>query len=128
VWVGLDGARVDPDQPVPLITYHAPSLSRATAVRALEGVGRTWRITCNTREVNGVLAAVRAGIGITVFAQSLIPPDLVQLPAQCGLPELGDVDIALVANPLAAREPVDALIAAIVGRPLDPVGATAAPV
>ena len=121
VWVGLESTasnRLEAGQPVPLISYQAPSLSRTAAVRALEEVGRTWRITCNTREVNGLLAAVRAGIGIAVFAQSLIPPDLVQLSAQWDLPELGDVDLALVANPLAAAEPVEALTSAIVGVPL----------
>ncbi|HVX45451.1 MAG TPA: LysR substrate-binding domain-containing protein [Mycobacteriales bacterium] len=119
VWVGLESTKLDPDQPVPLISYQAPSLSRAAAVQALEAVGRTWRITCNTREVNGILAAVRAGIGIAVFAQSLIPPDLVRLTAQWDLPELGDVDIALVANPLADPGPVEALTSAILGVPLE---------
>ena len=55
---------------MPVITYHAPSLSRSAAISALEGVGRTWRITCNTREINGVLAAARAGIGICVLARA----------------------------------------------------------
>lgn len=119
VWVGLESTKLDPTQPVPLISYQAPSLSRAAAVQALEGVGRTWRITCNTREVNGILAAVRAGIGIAVFAQSLIPPDLVRLSAQWDLPELGDVDIALVANRLADPGPVEALTSAILGGPLE---------
>lgn len=118
VWVGLESTAIEPDQPVPLIAYQAPSLSRTAAVQALEAAGRTWRITCNTREVNGILAAVRAGIGIAVLAQSLIPADLVRLSAQWDLPELGDIDIALVANPRSASEPVEALTAAILGTPL----------
>lgn len=127
VWVGLPSTKLVPGQPVPLISYQAPSLSRAAAVRALEEIGRTWRITCNTREVNGILAAVRAGIGIAVFAQSLIPPDLVRLSAQWDLPELGDVDIALVSNPLAAAEPVEALTSAILGASLDKPAAEVLP-
>jgi DNA-binding transcriptional LysR family regulator len=79
-------------------------------------VGRTWRITCNVREINGVLAATRAGIGIAAFPQSLIPPDLMQLPASLGLPPLGDIDFRLLDNPTSAREPIDALAAAIVAR------------
>ncbi|MCU1505647.1 MAG: hypothetical protein QOD27_560 [Microbacteriaceae bacterium] len=115
-WVGHKSLRLDQDQPVPLITYQAPSLTRMLAIRALESVGRTWRITCNVREVNGVLAAARAGIGIAPFPQSLIPPDLVQLPASAELPELGDVDFALLDNPASARGPIDALSSAILGR------------
>jgi DNA-binding transcriptional LysR family regulator len=113
VWVGLSGTAIEPGAPVPLITYQGSSLTRRTAERALSDAGRTWRITCKTVEVNGVLAAVRAGLGVAVFARSLIPPDLVQLPASLGLPELSDVDITLVANPQSPREPIAALTAAI---------------
>jgi DNA-binding transcriptional LysR family regulator len=63
-----------------------------------------------------VLAALRAGIGVAVFPQSLIPDDLVRVTATFQLPLLGDVDFALLDNPRAAREPVDALVSAIVAR------------
>ena len=116
VWVGVEGTRIGPDDLVPLITYPNPSVSRLTAISVLERAGRTWRVTCTTREVNGVLAAVRAGLGVTVLAQSLIPADLVSLPLSTGLPELGDIAFTLVANPTAPREPVEALSAAILGR------------
>ena len=53
VWVGPDQAALDPDRPVPLVTYHPPSITRAAALGGLERSGRTWRITCNSREVNG---------------------------------------------------------------------------
>jgi len=118
VWVGHRGMTFDVALPVSVIAYQAPSLSRTYAIRSLEAVGRTWRITCNVREVNGVLAAVRAGIGVAVFPQSLIPPDLTQVSAAFELPELGDVDFVLMSNPGSAREPVDALTAAIMSRPV----------
>ena len=116
VWVGHKSVSVDPAMPVPLIVYQSPSLSRSYAIRSLEAAGRTWRITCNVREVNGVLAAVRAGIGIAVFPQSLIPTDLAQVSASVGLPELGDIDFSLLDNPGAARGPVEALMDAILSR------------
>ena len=116
VWVGHRGLELDPAQPVPLIAYPAPALSRSYAIQALEQAGRTWRITCNVREVNGVVAAARAGIGVAVLAQSLIPADLVQVSPAHGLPELGDVDFTLVSNPTTATEPVEALTAAILSR------------
>lgn len=113
VWVGVPGLRLPRDEPVPLIAYRAPSFSRSASMQALERVGRTWRVTCVTREINGVLAACRAGLGVAVFAQSLVPGDLVRLPAQHELPDLGDVDIVLLANPRSMREPVEALTSAI---------------
>lgn len=116
VWVGHKSIQLDLDAPVPLVTYPAPSLTRTLAIRALEEAGRTWRITCNVREVNGVLAAVRAGIGVAPFPQSLIPPDLAQLPVMFELPRLGNVDFTLLSNPVSAREPIEALSAAIIAR------------
>ncbi len=118
VWVGHRSVALDPALPVPVIAYQAPSISREYAIRSLEAIGRTWRITCNVREVNGVLAAARAGIGIAVFPQSLIPADLSQVAASHGLPELGDIDFVLLDNPRAPREPVDALVTAILSRPV----------
>ncbi|MFC5501035.1 LysR substrate-binding domain-containing protein [Lysinimonas soli] len=116
VWVAHKSLQLEADQPVPLIAYQAPSLSRTAAIHALEDAGRTWRITCNVREINGVLAALRAGIGVAVFPQNLIPGDLVPVTTTFGLPMLGEIDFTLLDNPRATREPVDALVAAIVAR------------
>ncbi|WP_051426569.1 LysR substrate-binding domain-containing protein [Jiangella gansuensis] len=117
VWIGLPGTQVQADEPIPLITYSAPSVSRVTALRVLAESGRAWRISCKTLEVNGVLAAVRAGIGVAVFPSSLVPADLQALPVSAGLPELGDIDFTLVANPRSPVEPVEALTSAILGQP-----------
>ena len=123
VWTGLDGARLDPEQPVPLVVYQAPSLSRSVAVQALEKVGRGSRITCTVRGVNGVLAAVRAGLGIAVMARTLMPTDLVELPTSLGLPKLPHLDLVLLTTKRAPAEPAKALTSAILasGAPLTPV-------
>jgi DNA-binding transcriptional LysR family regulator len=117
VWAGHRTFAADPAAPLPLVTYPAPSITRTAAIDALEGAGRNWRITCNVRDVNGALAAVRAGIGIAVLPQNMMPGDLVAVP---GLPMLGEVDFALLDNPRAPREPVEALVSAIVGRGVRP--------
>ena len=113
VWAGHKTMQIDAAGLVPLIAYPAPSISRAAAIDALEVGGRSWRITCNVREVNGALAAVRAGIGVAVMPQNMMPGDLIAVP---GLPMLGEVDFVLLDNPRAPREPVEALVSAIVGR------------
>jgi len=124
VWVGHRSLVIEPGQAVPLIVYQAPSLSRALMIEGLEAMGRTWRITCNVREINGMVAAARAGMGVASFPQSLIPPDLIDLTASIDLPDLGDVEFSLLDNPTSAREPVDALVSAIIGRQnaMTPVG------
>jgi len=58
-------------------------------------------------------AAARAGLGVAIFARSLVPDDLVELPAGADLPELGEIDLVLLTNPRAATEPAEALTTAI---------------
>ncbi len=113
VWVAHRSLHLDAAQPAPLVVYQAPSFSRTASIDALELAGRTWRVTCNTREINGVLAAVRAGIGIAALPRTMIPADLVDVTAAFDLPRLGEVDFALLDNPRAPRDPVEALISAI---------------
>lgn len=119
-WVGLEQTALEPAATVPLISYPAPSLSRKLAIDALERVGRTWRITCSTKQISGVLAAVRAGIGVAVMPTSLVPEDLKIITERFGLPPVGDVDFTLIRNPLANTDVVDALTQAIIGRKLTP--------
>lgn len=126
VWCGIDSTRIDLEQPVPLVVYQAPSLSRAVSVQALEKVGRRSRITCTVRGVNGVLAAVRAGLGVAVLARTLMPADLVELPSSVGLPKLPHLDLVLLTNRGAPAEPARALTSAILasGAPLTTVTAS----
>ncbi|HSU71314.1 MAG TPA: LysR substrate-binding domain-containing protein [Micrococcaceae bacterium] len=119
-WVGLEQTTLEPGEMVPLISYPAPSLSRKLAIDALEQVGRTWRITCSTKQISGVLAAVRAGIGVAVMPTSLVPEDLKIITERFGLPPVGNVDFTLIRNPLANTDVVDALTQAIIGRKLTP--------
>jgi DNA-binding transcriptional LysR family regulator len=116
VWAAHPNVVVEPGAPVPLIAYQNPSLTRSLSIRVLEEAHRTWRITCNVREVNGQLAATRAGMGVAVVPRSLVPTDLVEVGGVAGLPELGEVDFVLLDNPTAAREPVQALANAILTR------------
>jgi DNA-binding transcriptional LysR family regulator len=118
VWGAAHGTVVDPVAPVPLVVYQAPSLSRSLAVRAMEEAGRDVRITCTVRGVNGIIAAVRAGLGIAVFARTLMPEDLVELGT--GLPDLPFIDLILLTGPRASAEAAHALTTAILssGAPL----------
>ncbi len=120
-WVGLEQTVLEPGTPVPVIVYPAPSLSRKLALDALEDAGRTWRVTCTTKQISGILAALRAGIGIAVMPTSLVPEDLKVITRRFDLPPVGDVDFTLIRNPLANTEVVDALTQAIMGRKLTPV-------
>jgi DNA-binding transcriptional LysR family regulator len=113
VWAAVDGARFKPGVPVPLVVYQAPSISRSVGVEALEAAGLPYRVTCTVQGVNGVIAATRAGLGVSIFARSLVPEGLAELPPSTGLPVLGDIDLVLLTSASPASEPSQALVDAI---------------
>lgn len=114
VWAAHPALVFPADEPVPLVTYPRPSPSRAAAIEALEAPKRQWKPTCTARDITGILAGVRAGLGVAVFPETLMPADLVRVDSQFNLPPLGALDFALLDNPAAPRRPIEALSAAIV--------------
>jgi DNA-binding transcriptional LysR family regulator len=123
VWIADESAVVERDAPVPLVAYRAPSPSRRMAIAALEAAGRRWRITCTVRDIGGLIAALRAGIGVAVFPHSLIPRDLIKVSNRFELPDLGNVDFRLLANPAGPQEAIAALASAIQAKTLGPAPA-----
>lgn len=113
VWVGGERVELDQDAPVPLIVYPPPSITRARALDALRRDGRQWRIGCTSGSLNGLRAAVLAGLGLAVFARSLIPAGLAELPPGHGLPDPGEVEFILTGRRSAMRGPAAALSEAI---------------
>ncbi|HVV08689.1 LysR family transcriptional regulator [Amycolatopsis sp.] len=109
VWVGREGFELDESAPVPLIAYPPPSITRARAMESLHANGKNWRIVCTSGSLNGLRAAALAGLGVVVFARSLVPAGLVELPAGHGLPDPGRVEFILTARRAAMRGPTAAL-------------------
>jgi DNA-binding transcriptional LysR family regulator len=114
VWVGTPSTKVDYTRPLPLIVYPAPSLSRTEMRRALNRARLPFRSVCVCRGVNGLIAAVAAGIGISALAGSLVPAQLATLGPGHRLPELGTIDLVLMTNPRTDQRPaVRALISTV---------------
>src|SRR6202020_628202 len=76
VWVGTPSTRLDLTRPLPPVVYPAPSISRTEMRRALNRAHMPYRSACVSRGVNGLIAAVAAGIGIAGLAASLVPARL----------------------------------------------------
>jgi DNA-binding transcriptional LysR family regulator len=114
VWVGTPSTRIDLSRPVPLVVYPSPSLSRTEMRRALHRASLPYRSACVCRGVDGLIAAVAAGIGISALAASLVPAQLTPLGPGHRLPELGTIDLVLRPNPRTAHRPaVRALISTV---------------
>ncbi|WP_245402262.1 LysR family transcriptional regulator [Nocardia albiluteola] len=111
VWAGRSGATGFTD-PVPLVTYPPPSMTRQAALEALELHGRTWRIACTSDSQLGLRAAVLAGLGVIVHAESLLPAGLFAVEDE-RLPEVGQLEFVLLRRRSRLSEPERALCEAI---------------
>jgi DNA-binding transcriptional LysR family regulator len=109
VWIGGPGLRLDPDAPVPLIAYPDPSITRRRALEVLRRHGLQWRIACTSGSLNGLRAAALAGLGVTLFARSLIPDGLAELAAPHHLPAAGETEFVLSARRSPMTGPAAAL-------------------
>lgn len=114
VWVGGGATSLDRTKPLPLVVYTAPSLGRSLMQSALERNDIAYRSACVCWGVNGLIAAVSAGIGISAMARSLIPVQLTRLGPQHRLPELGHIDLVLLTNPRTEDRPATRALAAAV--------------
>lgn len=113
VWIGTEATRIDPAQPLPLILYTPPSITRTAALATLERAGRAWRIVCSSASLSGLRAAALAGLGVTVHARGLMPEGLKELPGAYRLPELGEVEFVVMGTSRHERGPAAELAAAI---------------
>lgn len=89
VWVAHPSLELRPSDPVPLISYLKPSLTRILAEDALQTSRRSWVNVAECSNLLGVLAAARSGIGVIAIGQSFKKSTLQEVPAEAGLPPLG---------------------------------------
>jgi DNA-binding transcriptional LysR family regulator len=88
-------------EPLPLAVAAGDCSWRRAAVRALEQIGRRYRIAYTSDTQAGTLTPVLAGLAVTVSPVTLLPGGLRMLQPGESLPELPDVGILL----LTGREP-----------------------
>lgn len=112
-WIGTATTRIDPAQPLPLILYTPPSITRTAALETLERAGRPWRIVCSSGSLSGLRAAALAGLGVTVHAHGLMPEGLTEIPTAYRLPALGDVEFVVLGAGRQDRGPAAELAEAI---------------
>lgn len=77
-WVG-DSSLIHPNKPIPLVLSPQPCVYRTAAINTLEKVGRSWRLIFSSTSYTSTVAAVKAGMGITVMPSTLIPDDLQEI-------------------------------------------------
>ena len=86
----------DPAQPVPLVLSPEPCVYRTRALKALEATQHPWRITFTSESYAGKIAAVQAGMGVTVLPRNMVPSQLEIINPGPNAPKLEDTHISLL--------------------------------
>lgn len=81
--------------PIPLILSPQPCIYRARALGALDRMRKPWQIAYTSPSLAGTIAAVKAGLGVTVLPANMVPEGLTPLKGTMKLPHLADSEIAL---------------------------------
>ncbi len=98
VWVSGNAA-LEEQQTLPLVLSPQPCLYRKRALASLEKAHRPWRVAYTSPSLAGAVAAVRAGLGVTVLPKAMVPEKLRILGPDANLPHLPDAEIALLHHP-----------------------------
>ncbi len=91
VWVASDRHKIE--EPLSLVLSPEPCIYRARAIAALDKFKKPWRISYTSPSLAGNIAAVKAGLGITVLPANMLPAGIHPIRK---LPELVDAEIALM--------------------------------
>ncbi|MFC5431650.1 LysR substrate-binding domain-containing protein [Paraburkholderia denitrificans] len=95
VWItSLDHAR-DQQRPLPLVVAPPPCIYRSRVLETLGRLDRPWRIAYASSSYSGIIAAVRAGLGVTLLAASTVPEGVRALSEREGFPAMGELDVRL---------------------------------
>lgn len=92
--VSRDHDMIDAD-PLPLVLFPHGCFYRPLVIEALDAALMPWTIACTSTSLSGVCAAVYAGFGVAVLADSTIPPELRRAPASMALPSLPTTEVAV---------------------------------
>lgn len=96
-WVGSKNlSGLNEEQPIPLVLSPQPCVYRARAIHSLDKLNRKWRIVFSSHSYAGTVAAVKAGMGITVLPRNMVPDDLQVIRTNKNLPNLEDTHISLL--------------------------------
>ena len=91
VWAAADNHRTE--KVLSLVLSPQPCIYRARALAALDKAKKPWRISYTSPSLAGTIAAVKAGLGITVLPANMLPSGIHPIRK---LPELADAEIALM--------------------------------
>ena len=94
VWAAAEGYL--PAERLSLVLSPQPCIYRERALSALDRAKRSWHISYSSPSLAGTIAAVKAGMGITVLPSHMIPAGVHPIQKEMKLPALADAELALM--------------------------------
>lgn len=109
------GPGFDPHaDPLSLVLFSQPCRWRTPMLAALDAADRDWRVVFESTGLTGILAAVRAGLGVAALLPANIDTGITTIDDPTVLPALPDVTLGLVRHSSTAGDPlVDAVEAVL---------------
>jgi DNA-binding transcriptional LysR family regulator len=95
VWAAARAMQLAPEDPAPLALYPPFCRWRQLALEELDRAGRAWTLAIQSAGTAGILAALEAGLAITILPEFNLPGTLKSLGAAEALPALPDFEFVL---------------------------------
>jgi DNA-binding transcriptional LysR family regulator len=102
VWIASADVKPAADRPLPLICYPEGCIYRARMLKRLAEEGTSWRIAMTTSSFTSIVAAVQSGLGVSAFAESTAPAELM-VERRKPWPDLGTISVGLYRHPDSAN-------------------------
>ncbi|RVX41294.1 DNA-binding transcriptional LysR family regulator [Nonomuraea polychroma] len=112
VWAIGQGVDVAAD-PLPVVLFSNPCSWRTSVLETLERTDRRWQVAFESNSLVGVLAAIRAGLGVAALMPANLEPAMACHDTDA-LPTLPDVELGLARHPRTEGDPlIDAVETAL---------------
>lgn len=95
-WVGNKEIFNIGNQTIPLVLSPQPCVYRARAIESLEKINQKWRIVFSSHSYASTIAAVKAGMGVTVLPRNMVPSGLKIIRMNNNILNLNDTHISLL--------------------------------
>lgn len=109
VWITATNYLAHEEEPLPLAVFQCECIFRKWMFQALDEAARSYRIAFQSPSYAGILAAVSAGLAVTVLAASVVPEETRVLAASEGFPALPATSIVLKQAPGRHGRAVDSM-------------------
>lgn len=95
IWVTAENSETHQKNPVPIAAHDKGCEYRERMIRALDSIGRPWRIAYVSPGISGLQEAVKAGFGVSALTKRTLLRGMQVLTEADGFPALPDIRIGL---------------------------------